>query len=89
MKVFEQPSFTRFNTPESLKNTFRRSPKQIAGSPDAFNGMVAEFKDSETDKTYTCSEIAEVFKFKKFLIKLLNGNIITVINDNGKFIIKD
>jgi hypothetical protein len=89
MKLFIQPDFTRFNTPESLRNALRKAPKQVAGSPEAFNGLVAEFKDPDTDKTYTCSEIADYFKYKKFLVKLINGNIITMINDNGKFSIKE
>jgi hypothetical protein len=89
MKVFAQPSFTRFGDLNNLKNAFRRAPKQVAGSPEAFNGLVAEFEDSDTGKTFTCSEISESFRYKKFLVKMLDGRIITIINDNGKFNIKD
>ena len=48
MKVFEQPSFTRFTELNYLKNAFRKAPKQVAGSPEAFEGLVAEFLDSAT-----------------------------------------
>jgi hypothetical protein len=88
MKVFEQPSFTKFKSIESLRDAFRKAPKQIAGSPEAFEGLVAEFKDPETNKTFTCSEINDIFKYKNFLVKLLNGNIITIINNSGIFFIK-
>jgi len=89
MKVFEQPSFTRFTELNYLKNAFRKAPKQVAGSPEAFEGLVAEFLDTATGQTYTCSEIAQNYKYKKFLVKLLDGKVVTIINDNDKFIIKE
>ena len=89
MKVFEQASFTRFRSLDKLKNAFKQAPKQVAGSPEAFNGLVAEFMDPATTKTYTCSEIEENFRYNKFLVKLLDGRIVTICRDNGKFAIKE
>lgn len=89
MKVFLQPDFTKFTNLELLKKTFKRAPRQIAGSPEAFEGLVAEFEDSNTGKTFTCSEIFDNYKYKKFLVKMLDGKIITIFYDNGNFIIRD
>ena len=89
MKVFQQASFTRFKSLDKLKNAFKQAPRQIAGSPEAFNGLVAEFMDPSTEKTYTCSEIEESFKYSKFLVKMLDGRMITISRDNGKFVIKE
>jgi hypothetical protein len=89
MKVFAQPSFTRFGNLDNLKKAFKKAPRQLAGSPEAYEGLVAEFEDPETGRTATCSEINDQFKYKKFLVKMLDGKIITIINDNGKFAVKD
>jgi hypothetical protein len=89
MKVFQQASFTRFKTLDKLKNAFKQAPKQVAGSPDAYNGLVAEFADPSTEKTYTCSEIEESFRCNKFLVKMFDGRVITISRDNGKFVIKE
>jgi hypothetical protein len=89
LKLFVQPSFTRFGNLDHLKLAFKRAPKQVAGSPDAFEGLVAEFEEPDSGKTFTCSEIFEEYKYKKFLVRLLDGRIITVLCDNGRFFIKD
>jgi hypothetical protein len=89
MKVFEQPSFTRFGNLENLRRAFKKAPRQIAGSPEAFDGLVAEFADPDTGRTVTCSEINEQYRYKKFLVKMLDGKIITLINENGRFSIKE
>jgi hypothetical protein len=89
MKVFEQPSFTRFTELNYLKNAFRKAPKQVAGSPEAFEGLVAEFLDPSTGQSFTCSEISQNYRFKRFLVKILDGRIITIINNDDKFIIKE
>ena len=89
LKLFIQPSFTRFGDLNRLKQAFKRAPKQIAGSPDAFDGWVAEFEDPETKRTATCSEIFNDFKYKRFLVKMLDGRIISVVYDAGKFFIQD
>ena len=89
LKLFAQPSYTRFGNLEHLKQAFRKSPKQIAGSPDAFEGLVAEFQDINTGKAFTCSEIYEEYKYKKFLVRMLDGRIITINFDNGKFFIQE
>ena len=89
LKLFAQPNYTRFGNLEHLKQAFRKSPKQIAGSPDAFEGLVAEFNDTVTGRGLTCSEIYEEYKFKKFLVKMLDGRIITINFDNGKFFIQE
>ncbi len=88
-KIFLQPSYTKFRTVEKLKKAFEEYPQQIPSTPEAFDkGLVADFKDPYNDRIVSAHEIKKLYNFTLFKVRMLDGNVVIVKEDRGKFFIK-
>lgn len=88
-RFFIQPQYTRFKTIKKLQQAFKEYPQQKPSTPQAFDkGLVADFKDPHNGDIVSAYEIRDKYKYTIFKVRLLNGSIVIIKEERGKFFIK-